>query len=455
MNRRFFWRLVLGLSVVALLLFSSMHQLSGHITINMTVVKPEHQQVLEGYARQAERALREGDRAAITALTERIETFHGVWAAVREGNGSLHSHTPLPDDLADKLGFQRKVIWPIHPFMTRVLIGFPLENGNSFVIELPDAMHPRPNTSIVHTVLTVVAPSLVLIVFCWLLYRYIMRPLEALNQSTLKLAAGDLDARVGAQIPAHRKDEITQLARSFDSMAERLQLLIQSQRQLLGDLSHELRTPLTRLELALDQCREDESRAAQVLPRLSRDVQLMNLLVDDALTLAWLESEPVLQREDQFSLTALLVLLCEDAQFEFPSHHIRHHNRDQSFPLQSNQRALAQSIENVLRNALKYSPEDSEVKVKCHDDGAGAYQLSISDSGPGVDEDQLERIFDPFYRTDKARTREQGGFGLGLALVKRQIEGVGGHVNAELSPSGGLTLTMRIPHNLPPAQTSE
>lgn len=445
MSRRFFWKMVLGLLVVALLLFSVAHEVSFHVTSWMTEIKPQHRQSLITYSQRAEQSYIKSDPKTFLQLTEDIENNLGVWSAIRGADGTLYSHKPLPESLANKLGFQRRVDWPVHTFMDRVLIGFPLSHSKSFIIELPETMHPRPNTAVVYMLLTMVAPSLVLMFFCYLLYRYLMRPLEALNQATLKLAGGCLDARVGPQMPKRRRDEITQLAASFDSMAERLQRLINSQRQLLGDLSHELRTPLTRIELALDLCRNDGQKALELAPRISRETDLMQQLVSDALTLAWLDGKPHIECVDSFNLATLLDLLCEDASFEYPKHNVVREYETDCLVERSNQRALAQAIENVLRNALRYSPPNTEIALRCQLRPEQVFRVEILDQGEGVAEEQLERIFEPFFRTDKARTREQGGVGLGLALVRRQIEAVGGNVYASNNHPKGLRVVLEFP----------
>lgn len=445
-QRRFFWQMVFSLLVVALVLFSVMHRVAQDITINMTVLKESDQRVLLDYAKLASDAQEYGDTDAIVELTQQVADELAVWSAVQTAQGHLLSATPIPVSLAEKLGFQRLVEWPVHPFMTQVLIGIPLkQEGYSFVIELPAYMHPKPNTSMVFHGLTLVAPSLVLMLFCWLLYRYLMRPLEALNRGTLKFAEGDLSARVQPELSGRRRDEITQLASSFDSMADRIQRLVNSHRQLLGDLSHELRTPLTRLELALEQCSQEQLKSPDMLPRLHREVDLMRELVGDALTLAWLDSDPDVECADEFNLSTLLDLLCEDAEFEYPEHLIKREYPPQWPIVGSNQRALAHSIENVLRNALKYSPVGSTVTVRGERNTDGCYIIEIVDQGPGVEQCYLEKIFEPFFRTDKARSREEGGFGLGLALVRRQLEAMGGGVSAHLNTPSGLCIRLRLP----------
>lgn len=442
MTRRFFWLMLGSLLLVALVLFSVLHEVSLQVTTYMTRVDTAHQQQLSHYMAPAELALQQGERKA-EQLTLRIAEELSVWTAIRTAEGKLLSAYPLPVSLTESIGFQRRLDWPIHPFMTNVVIGLPLAGGASLMIELPEYMHPKPNTASVHQLLTLVLPSVVLLLFCWWLYRYLMKPLEALNQATLRFAAGDLTARVNSGISGRRRDEITQLISSFDAMAARIQRLVSSQRQLLGDLSHELRTPLTRLELAMSLSEQGEVEAREALSRSRREVEFMNALISDSLTLAWLDSDPVLKNEDAFNLATLLDLICDDAEFEYPQHSILRNYSD--LPIaNTNQQALAQSVENVLRNALKYAPAQHPIVVECLLIAEGQYQLSISDQGPGVDSSHLQQIFDPFFRTDKARSRTEGGFGLGLALVKRQVESLGGEVYAEVNHPHGLRVVFNL-----------
>lgn len=443
MSNLLFWKLNFSFLAVSLILFSSLHYASSHLTVAMTEISADDQQQLLSYASRAEQLHVKGDISGVLALTHEVREELGVWSAVVLSGNQVISDMSVPIHL--NLGFQRFVYWPIHHFMENVVIGMGFEAGDaSYVIELPSHMYPDVNTSLVHGLLTIVIPSLMLMLFCWLVYRYLMHPIEALNRGTHKLAEGDLSARVLPEIPKNRRDELTQVAESFDSMARRIERLVNSHKQLLGDLSHELRTPLTRIGLAIDICRDGDETAQDLLPRLEREVGQMHNLVEDALTLAWLDSEPELISEGDFDLAILLDLISEDAEFEFPERYVE---RDYSAKLplsNSSQQVLAQCIENVIRNALKYSPKEESVIVSCRALGQN-YRLVISDKGSGVPEDVLDKIFEPFYRTDKARSREQGGFGLGLALCKRQMSALGGKIWAENNVDGGLSIVLLIP----------
>jgi len=443
MNRHLLWRLVTGILLGAMVMFTLLHQISNHLTIQMTEIDLQDQALLQGYANRAEQAFVLGDLNKIAVLSAEIAKELGVWAAVIGYNHESMLNLSLPDHLRNKLGFQRQLNWPVHPFMEHVLIGFPLADKNaSFVIELPEVMHPKPNTEQVKLLLTLVIPSLLLSLFCWGLYRYLMRPLEALSRGATQLASGDLSARVLPTI-SQQRDEIAQVAISFDTMAERIENLVHSQRQMLGDLSHELRTPIARFELALDLVDEDELSIKELNLRLRKDVKVMKDLVEDALTLAWLESDPMIDCAENFDLAVLLDLICDDAEFEFPDHAIKRNYSTPIFLKNSNQKALAHSIENILRNALKYSPEKGEVTVACKVESKGL-TLSIVDQGPGVEASALVKIFKPFFREDKSRSNELGGFGLGLAIAKRQLNAINAQLWACNQPEAGLCITINF-----------
>lgn len=445
MSRRLFWQLNISLLVVSLLIFSGLHSLAAEITIGMTELDKADQKLLLELGERAEVDVQAGHRDELLALTREIDVHFGSWSAVVLSDNTVISSRPIPDHLNINLGFQRLVEWPVHSFMQNVLIGMPFQDKSAtFVIELPQAMYPKVNTSLVHGVLTIVLPSFLMTFFCWIAYRYLIKPLEALNQGALRLASGDLSARVLPDIPNTRRDELTQVASSFDSMADRIERLVNSQRQLIGDLSHELRTPLTRIGLALEICKEDAESAKELLPRLQREVGQMHSLVEDSLTLAWLDGDPKIVREDQFNLATLLDLIKEDAEFEYPGCVITS-EYDANLPVSHcSQQALSQTIENILRNALKYSPIGAPIDLQCRSIN-GEYEVMVSDCGPGVQESELSKIFEPFYRTDKARTREVGGFGLGLALCKRQVLALGGSIKANNRPGGGLDVSIRLP----------
>ncbi|SVJ66754.1 Copper sensory histidine kinase CpxA [Klebsiella pneumoniae] len=270
-----------------------------------------------------------------------------------------------------------------------------------------------------------------------LLYRRWIVPLGRLRAQANALRGNDLTARTQAEI-SRRSDELGDLGRAFDHMAERLDEHMVLQRQLLRDLSHELRTPLARLQVAAEG-----TLSAQLLrERLEQEVQGMQQLVDNTLELAWMDTErPVLALED-ISIPALWDLLVENARFESGWAAERFRSAlPEDCVVRGNLNALAQALENLLRNAIRHSPEGGVIRLHGRREGS-CWWLCLEDQGEGVAEHQLETIFRPFTRLSSARTGK--GFGLGLSIARRAVVLQGGRLWAEAADPG-LRLCLVLP----------
>jgi two-component system sensor histidine kinase CpxA len=303
-------------------------------------------------------------------------------------------------------------------------------------------MHrPRPGA----LVLRVLGVVLVAGGVCYLLARQLSRPVRALHAATEELRRGNLTARVGPKI-GQRQDEIGQLARDFDAMAERLQQLVESQRRLLRDVSHELRSPLTRLEVALDMAREAAGQAGEsALERIAEESRRLNELIGQLLALARLESGAGEEPFVELDLTALVQDLVDRAQLEARSRPCTLQLRAPECCLvRGSAELLQRAVENVLRNAVRYTAPGSTVEVVL-EAGPEAVELAVRDRGPGVPEAELEHVFRPFYRVADSRDRQSGGSGLGLAIAAHAVRRHAGTVSARNAPDGGLVVTIRLP----------
>ena len=281
--------------------------------------------------------------------------------------------------------------------------------------------------------------------FCYGLARYLTSPVAKLRDATREFAGGNLSARVGPTMGS-RRDELVSLAADFDEMAEKIQLLIDSQRRLLGDISHELRSPLARLNVALELARQRSGmEATSALERIQREAELLNEMIGQLLALTRLESGATEIQKTEFDLESLVRDIVTDADFEARA-------RKRTVRLESpehckilgNEQLLRRAIENIIRNAVQYTAQSTEVEVKlnCLDT---ASEITVRDHGAGVPEKALEEIFRPFYRVDEARDREAGGVGLGLAIAERAVRLHGGKVQAANVSTGGLLVTIEIP----------
>ncbi|PYV97573.1 MAG: two-component sensor histidine kinase [Acidobacteria bacterium] len=280
---------------------------------------------------------------------------------------------------------------------------------------------------------------------CYLLARYLTSPVVRLRAATRRLAEGDLTARAGSA-GSRRRDEIAELVRDFDIMAERLETLVKAQSRLLNDISHELRSPLARLNVALGLARQRSGPETQsALERMELESDRLNHLIGSLLTIARLESGADPSRKSVLALGVMVTEIAIDADYEAQARHCHVKPRVVNDCRVWGEGILLHSaIENVVRNGAHYTAEGTAVDVSLEHTGGEAI-IRVADSGPGVPEEALEKMFRPFYRVDDARGRETGGVGLGLAITERTVRLHGGTVKAWNRPEGGLTVEIRLP----------
>jgi two-component system OmpR family sensor kinase len=278
----------------------------------------------------------------------------------------------------------------------------------------------------------------------WLLTRYLVRPVTTVREALAALAAGNFATRIGATFRG-RKDEIARLGADFDATADKLEALQEGQKRLFHDVSHELRSPLSRMQLSIGLIRRNPGKLDTVLPRMDREIERLDALVEEILTLARLgaskSSTPELQAIDVMDL---LQAIADDAQFEAQPRGIEvsYHAPD-AFVSRLNGELIYRAIENVVRNALKYSPDNASVEVTAGLAAGDCLEIRIANTGPHVPPEDAERIFQPFTRLQGEEP--SAGHGLGLAITRSAIEAHGGEVNARSNPGGGLTVLLRIP----------
>ena len=279
-----------------------------------------------------------------------------------------------------------------------------------------------------------------------LLARHLTIPIRAMRAAAVAFAAGDLAARASPRI-GHRGDEAADLAREFDRMADRIASLIEAQRRFAGDVSHEIRSPLARLGMALGLARREVGGAAPArFDRMEREIAMVSNLVRELLALASLQGGAGLARPEPFDLATMAEAAVGDVAFEWQdqAHGMRLVRGAGPVTILGDAALLKRAMENVLRNALFYAPPGTEVTVGVGRDDAWA-RIEVRDHGPGVPPDALGRLFEPFYRVDKARARDTGGAGLGLAICARIVTLHGGRISAANAQPRGLAVRIELP----------
>lgn len=436
--RSLFWPLVIVVAGFCLSLIGATHYLSGRIDRYVSFLPDRTLDTLQEYAAEASHALGQGPDALVRWRQQRAGLSPELLVLVDEDRRPLSGQV-LSDPQRHMLGFVRDY----DGLMSRrgdgrPTIRVPLPDKPYYlVLRLPQALSPWGQRALLNLLLLYVVPGLLAVLFCVLLYWLLISPLERLRRQANAMRADPLQTLLPDSL-ARRRDELGELGRSLEFLTVRLRQSIAQQRQLMRDLSHELRTPLSRLGVAA----ESALPLPELRERLERETGNMRQLVDSTLELAWLDSVPGGFDCEAVDVNALWDVLREDALFESGWDAERIVGAlPADCRVYGNLNALAQALENVLRNAIRHSPVKGRVRFSAArvDD---CWLLCLADQGPGVAEADLQVIFRPFARLNKARP-DGDGFGLGLAIAQRQITLQQGRIWAE-NGQPGLRICMQL-----------
>jgi two-component system OmpR family sensor kinase len=291
-------------------------------------------------------------------------------------------------------------------------------------------------------VITAIVASLI---FAWLLARYFSKPIRSLRTAFGAIAGGNLNTRLDPEM-GRRSDELADLGRDFDTMAERLTNLVDGQRRMLHEVSHELRSPLSRLQVAIGLARQQPDKIDSSLTRIERESARMEKLVSELLTISRLDASGHLLGRDDIDLGGLVAKIIDDARFEAEaSGNTLEFVGDCSVCVQGDMALLHSAIENVVRNAVKHTTPGTEVIVEALLNSVrNEIKLTVLDRGPGVPEKELQVIFEPFFR-GASTVRNSDGHGLGLAIATRVVSSHGGRIVATNRDGGGLRVEIFLP----------
>ena len=445
---KLFGKLYLSLVLSSIVLIWSVILIADYAESRVSHISDENKKVLLDYASQAEELFLHGNSATmekwIADLMEKENTWVAIikvvpiWYAGGYDEEIFYGYK--------NLSVARRIEYPIHLYYDyNPIMQLPMgDTGYNLLIQLPARLRPGTYWKEVDLMIKLGLPVLMIALLSYLIYRHLIVPIRTLQTATRKFTQGDYDVRTQSLLQG-RNDELSELASSFDTMVERIGCLVQRQRQLIQDISHELRTPITRIKLAMNN--QDTSNFNE---RVENEIDGMQALLEDTLTLSWLNNEATEMTKEDVDLVLLIDAIADDAGFEFSDHQLILDLPETCLLKNSNHRALGQAIENVIRNAMKYSPTNSTVRVKVRIDqykNEEKVVVAISDEGQGVKTEYLEEIFEPFVRVSEARDKATGGYGLGLALSRRQVEAVGGVISAKHNIPKGLVFEIVLPLN--------
>jgi two-component system sensor histidine kinase PfeS len=434
------WKLALLQVCFCLLLVWLVWGWGIQVERNTYFLEPSDRNVLAGYAAEAEQVAASHDPAAVERWREALQAREHTWVGVLDGYLQSLGTQPLGAEEVGHLTFMRKLHWPMSkrledelPYVSIAFAQHP-ENGR-LVMQLPERLLPPGLTPWTHVFTHGVVPALFALGLGLMLYRHLVLPLTELRERANALRGGDLAPLTSSSV-ALRRDELGELARAYEHMAERLRQSLHQQRQLLRTLSHEIRTPLARLKIA-----SESGLSQQCLERrLAREIEDMQRLVEDSLNLAWLDTEKPRLLAENVVVASVWEALAQDAHFEtgWPLSALIC-ELDSDCEVHVHLDSFAQALENILRNAIRHSPENGQIRLSGQRE-ANDWLLHVEDQGPGVSEADLERIFEPFLRLDGT---SGAGYGLGLSIARRAIELQGGQLWASRG-ARGLRMTLRL-----------
>ncbi len=307
----------------------------------------------------------------------------------------------------------------------------PAPNGGAYLFAWSFSEHMRE----VHQKLLWLLLFLMVSVVCvaYAFQRRLLRPVRWLDEGVARLSGGTLDVTV----PVRTHDEFGALTQAFNRMAHRVKQMFEARDQLLLDVSHELRSPLTRLKVALEFLPEGEQRAS-----MAADVHEMELMVSELLELERLRDGRGILTARQ-DLLPVLREVAEDFLDQKPGVVVYATARE--IPVDIDADKIRMVLRNLLENAFKYSLADSRaVEISTSEDG-DKITVRVSDDGPGIPESDRESVFEPFFRVDRSRSKNTGGYGLGLSICKRIMEAHGGSIAVEPNPGRGASFILMLP----------
>jgi signal transduction histidine kinase len=324
---------------------------------------------------------------------------------------------------------------------------------NLVVAKRTEDLEATPSGGLLRYVIIAGGAALLLSIFLALyLSGYVLKPLQDLSRSAWELAHGNLDSRVEVV----GRDEISELSRYFNYMAERIQTSSQLQKDFVANVSHEIRTPLTSIEgfsqALLDDMVESEEDKRRYLSIICDETGRLKRVLEQLLALsridagAWaLHPAPLVVPEyinavrEKFLPQAreMVIELRAEAQPGIPA-------------IETDRDTLEQVIHNLLDNALKFTPQGGEVVISADSLPAGGARIHVRDSGKGIPPEEQEHIFERFTRVERSRAQRYGGAGLGLAVATELLNLLGGKISVWSQPGKGTVFTVELPPNLPP-----
>lgn len=447
--RSLYWKIFISFWLATILIIFTTAWITQQIVKSSSV--PARERVfMDSYANAAVATFESGQKSALMQWLDTTGLSHQMTMFLLASDGEIIGHQPVPANvLKISRGLMNNRLDDGIIKSGNLIISHEILSTSGKAYRLA-AITDKPLPHYIEIPWAGLAIRLIFATFisgliCYLLSIYLTQPLRALRMAATSLATGELSTRVGHFL-GHNNDEIAELSYEFNRMAEELETLIYSKERLLQDISHELRSPLTRLQVALELGRNKTQHLADVeFNRMEMECVRLNDLISEILEFARLDKATTTLNLELIDLPGLLNDIIQDANFEFKKTRTSIEiDQMDACELMIDKKLVHRAVENILRNALHYSPPDKAVKVSLIRK-TGQIHLEIKDQGTGVPADQLDKIYNPFYRVDTSREKKTGGYGLGLAIAAQAIKLHQGSIITKNRKKGGLLVRILLP----------
>lgn len=440
-----FWKIFLWFWLTMLAMLATLF-LAFAITVDPSDFLSERRALF----RELEMAARKMELISRASVHLPIPRFPGSGYYLFDTGGNILGSASISEELISAYNRTRNRSDPTITFRRGVVAVGPQRitlNGAPYELyltkEMPMLVHWRVQQVVArqwHLIILALGVSFFL---CVVLARYLVWPIRNLQRASRKLARGDLSARVEARV-TKRRDELGELARDFDHMAEQVGSLVFSQERLLRDVSHELRSPLTRLQISLALARRKTPDAEAEHARIEREIERLDQLIGQIIHFSRIQHNIANMTCEKIPLEGMLKKLVDDGNFEALARGKGVVFKETAtIELVAVREFLSSAVENIIRNAIRFTPEGTDVEVRLFREKDAAF-IMIRDYGPGVPEEALKDLFEPFFRVDETRGKENDGTGLGMAIASTAVTQHNGSIVAR-NAEPGLEVTIRLP----------
>jgi signal transduction histidine kinase len=437
--RSIFTKIVLWFLMIVAVSLAGLIGTSSLLTARLSGRETNPPRLFMVFLDDARRVYEEGGSAQLASYLRRLETYSESQFILTDGRGIDLVSGEDRSDVRSRRHLARRFLpnWLVSTGEPIVRVRTSDDRRYRLINVLPPRPRPEPWELLQYFLWL----PLVIGAACYLLAVHFASPLRNLRRVVERFGRGEL----GVRFHVARRDEIGELARAFNRMADQTATLLSAERRLLQDVSHELRSPLARLGFAVELAKTSEDRDA-ALARIRKEADRLNQLVDELLHLTRAEGDPTARNREDIELAEFLSDLVADCRVEAQAQNCRLTSQiDESAILTGDRELLRRACENVMRNAIRHAPVGSQVEVALSVTDEMA-TIAIRDQGPGVPPESLGEIFKPFYRVEKSRERSSGGLGLGLAIASRAVELHRGRTTAR-NANPGLVVEIELPLN--------